>query len=262
MHTKLLSAVANSGLLVMVLVLLAGPLLMGQLLSTSQSGALGLASVRPPQTSSSAGVQADFMVAPNVADFKNYAQFSSQPTVSDHFYQTSVAFSAFGGQLAAYNGLMTITNSSAKALKLEVEVGKLSGALPQSKIYVTLTTPGTGDSALLTQGAQPGSNTLMVSQTKDFSGGQVVVDGQVVKAKAEGVSVIGLLSPLAKPVNVGDKIYFNPAFFAGDVDPVLPNTQTLTVAPGQKAIINLAVATDVGAPATVQAELPLSIVEK
>src|SRR5690606_3105469 len=109
MKSKIASVILNSGLLVLVVTLIAAPLLMGQLLGEYESGALGVATTGSNASSPSPNTTLNgISVYPNMSDFTEYAQFAKDPVVDENLYQTSVTFTAFSGQVAAYNSLFTL----------------------------------------------------------------------------------------------------------------------------------------------------------
>lgn len=262
MKSKIAAAIFNSGLLVVVIVLLSAPLLMGQLLGTFESGALGVttnqSAIQGEQPQQLAG---GFAVYPNVSDFTEYAAFTEEPMVGDGIYQTAVTFTAFSGQQAAYNSLFTVYNTSNDELKLQVNGGDLSGALPHSKIWLNMVPDGEIASTLVTQTAEVGDTILQLAQLGSDTYSMLVVGSDVFEGQKTSATTFTLNEPLTRQVVVGEKAYLGPLFYDGATEPVLASSHTITLFPQQKATVSLTVATSGEAEtATSQAVLPLSIV--
>jgi len=260
MKSKIAAAIFNSGLLVVVIVLLSAPLLMGQLLGTYESGALGAAtSGTVSSVEQSPEIVGDFAVYPNVSDFTEYAAFAEEPMTDDGIYQTAVTFTAFSGQQAAYNSLFTIYNTSNSELKLKVESGELSGELPDSKVWLSLVPDGHIGSTLVTQTANEGESVLKLAQMNNDGHEIIVVGGDVFEGQKSSESTFALDNPLDRQVNVGEKVYMGPIFYNGSTTPSLSSTHEVTLQPQQKATLNLVVATTASGGATLQSVLPISI---
>lgn len=236
MRHKLALILANTGLLAVVLVLLAAPLLLGQLLGSSQSGALGVTQTAAPDR--------QFSVIANTSDFSQYASFNPSPVVEPLFYQTSVTFTAFAGQQASYNGLLTIYNPSDSVLKVAVEGGNLSGETDGIMAWLTLAPENHPAVTLLTQPAAVGAKDLKVADAEGFSGGNVVIGDTLVSSTKKNATTLLLAAPLAKEVAVGDKVYLGAAFYNKQIQPQAGKTQTLTIAPRDRAVVSLSVSMD------------------
>ena len=262
MKSKLAAIIANSGLLVVVLVLLSAPLLMGQLLGEYETGALGARTTNSDSVISAPQTGQRFAVYPNVSDFTNYASFSDQPMIGDNFYQTDITFTAFSGQQAAYNALFTVYNTSHQSLELTVEGSKLTTDLPDSQVWVSAILDGAVASSLVTEPAETGDTELKVAQADGFTGGNVVVGDLVLSASPKSGTSIELNQPLEQDIKVGEKIYFNPIYYGQKSTPNPAKTVAITLPPQQKVVINLAVATPSGSEATTQSVLPLTIMAK
>jgi hypothetical protein len=250
MRHKLALVLANTGLLAVVLVLLAGPLLLGQLLGSSQSGALGATQAAPAGRS--------MTVYPNTTDFSQYATFNPSPLVEPLFYQTSVTFTAFAGQQAAYNGLLTVYNPSTSPLTIRAEVGRLSGDLMTSSVWMTLSPEGQSTISLLTAQAEVGARELQVADASGFTSGEMVINDVHMQATKKSATQLSLSTPLSKAVAVGDKVYLGAAFYAKDFTPAVNTTQSIRLAPGSRATISLTVATE-GGKGQQQAVIPVTI---
>lgn len=258
LKSKIAAAIFNSGLLVVVLLLLSAPLLMGQLLSTYDSGALG-ETTTIANLSGAGQVSAGFVVYPNVSDFHEYAQFSDAPVVGEAMYQTDVTFTAFAGQQAVYNALFTIYNTGGKSLQIKLEAGKLSSVLTNSRIWLSLTPDGQPASTLTTQAANSGSSRLQVAKLPEFDRAQAVVGSDVVEAKSESTTSLMLTKVLTRKVEIGEKVYLGPVYYNRSATPALPTSRVVVLQPQQKAVVSLAVETANGGTATSQAVLPLVI---
>lgn len=252
---KLTGALANSGLLAVVLLLVAGPLVLGSMIVTNQTGSLGAATSRPEAADVTQPV---ISVVPNTTDFQQYAQFGT-PQSSQNTYQTSVTFTAFAGQIASYNGLISVANTSAQAQKLSVAVGKVSGELSHSRLWLTLSPEGKLATSLLTQAAKVGDQQLTVSDSSGLTGGQIVVGTTPMSATVAGATQLHVGQALPSAFGVGEKVYYGPAYFLNSATPTYDTTQTIELQPQQRAAIDMVVATDAGQPAQAQAVLPIVI---
>lgn len=260
MKSKIAAIILNSGLLVLVVTLLSAPLLMGQLLGEFESGALGVATsgTAAPQ-SATTPTSSGIAVYPNVTDFTQYASFSDQPVIGENSYQTSVTFTAFSGQQAAYNSLFTLYNTSNSVLSVSVEGGKLSGPLPGSQIWLSLIPDGGVASTLVTETVNAGSKEVRIAQTAGFKQGSVVIGDQVAEVEQIAPSSFTLAATLKSSVNVGQRVYLGPVYYNKSTTPSLENSHTIQLQPQQKATINLAVATESSETATIQSVLPIVI---
>jgi hypothetical protein len=250
MRHRLALILANTGLLAVALVLLASPLLLGQLLSSSQSGALGVSQVAP------AGRQLAVYV--NSTDFSQYASFNPSPIVEPLFYQTSVTFTVFGGQQAAYNGLLTLYNPGTSSLKVSVESGNLSGATAKAKVWLTLSPEGHSAITLTTDQAEAGASQIKVADASSFEQGQVIIDNQVLKASRQNATTLLLAKALDRALPVGEKVYLGAAFYNEQLKPTIGQTQDIVLPPQGRALLTLTAATTDEAEQQ-QLVLPLSI---
>jgi hypothetical protein len=267
MKLPLVSAVLNTGLAGLAITLLGGPLILGQMLLTSQSGALGEMNSRQATVTATGSANATaaaevvkkrFMVYPNVSEFTQYAEFGS-PQLTDTTYQSAVTFTAFANQQASYNGLMALYNAGSEPMAVSVQVGKLSGPMLRSRIWLTLTHDGGQPASLLTQSAARGATALTVADLSGMVGQTAVVGTDVVSGNVDQ-GALNLRSPLVSKHEVGEKVYFGPAFYLNGAEPILDTTHTVTLQPQQRATLSLVVATDAGAEAQTKAVLPLTIV--
>jgi hypothetical protein len=233
MRHKLALVLANTGLLAVALVLLAAPLLLGQLLGSSQSGSLGVSQVAPSNR--------QLLVYPNTTDFLQYATFNPSPLVEPLFYQTSVTFTAFAGQQAAYNGLFTIYNPSSASIKVVVEGGTLSGETSAIQAWLTLANEAHSAMTLTTEKAEVGASTLKVADAEGLTGGTVSVDGATYKVTKVSPSELHLAEPLTTSIDVGQKIYLGAAYYNKQLKPQTSQTQTILLAPQARATITLSV---------------------
>lgn len=252
MRHKLFLVIANTGLLAVVVVLLAGPLILGQLLGTSQSGALG-ESIAPVSNPSK-----QMTVFANATDFSEHASFNPSPIQEDLFYQTSVTFTAFVGQQAMYNGLITLANSGSQPLDIVVETGNLSGEADGISAWLTLAPESSTAITLLTAPAANGAKELKVADAQGFSGEQIVIGTQALAAGRQDATTITLASPLATSAAVGDKVYLGPAFYHKSVQPIIGATQVVQIAPQSRASVSLSVMAE-GEGDQRQIVLPLTI---
>ena len=260
MKSKIAAVIFNSGLLVLVVTLLSAPLLLGQLLGEFESGALGVATTGSPANDSSAlTTTSGIAVYPNVTDFTEYAAFADDPMVSENTYQTSVTFTAFAGQQAAYNSLFTVYNTSSSTLSVSVEGGKLSTPLPGSQVWLNIVPDGGAPSTLVTEAVEVGSEIVRLAQVSGFAQGNAVVDGQVLEVTKVTPTSISLASPLKSALAVGERVYLGPVYYNQSVTPSPSTSHTIQLQPQQKAIINLAAATTADQAATSQSVLPIII---
>jgi hypothetical protein len=204
-------------------------------------------------------VATNYAIYPNTADFGQYASFSSAPDISPHVYQTSVTFTQFAGQQASYNGLMSIFNTGKKPLSVSVEGGTVSGVMEHTRLWLSLVPEGISSVSLVTEGAKVGDTTLTVGETAGLSSNEVVVGTDVHQAQVQSPTSLRLASPLTKAVAVGEKVYLGPVFYFNAAAPLLAGTQTVTIEPGQKAVVNMVVATDPGGQAQAQSVLPVVV---
>lgn len=251
MRHKLFLAIANTGLLGLVVALLAGPLLLGQLLGSSQSGALGAMSAAPAGR--------NMTVYQNTTDFAQYASFNPSPLIEPTFYQTSVTYTTFAGQQAAYNGLFTVYNAGTSTMVVRADVGRLSGQLSPSDVWVTLSPANHSTATLITDAAAAGVTNLKVADASGFNGGNVVIGEAVLHAKKVSATELLLDKPLAQAVAAGDKVYLGAALYAKQADAVIGSTQNVTLAPGERASLTLTVAT-AGGDGQGKVVMPISIV--
>lgn len=258
MKSRFISIVVNSGLMVVVVLLLSTPLLMGQLLATYESGALGV-STTGNNSSTAPHATSLFAVYPNVADFSDYAAFSDQPVIEESFYQTAVTFTAFTGQQAAYNALFTIYNTSNQAQSIILEGGALSGNAAGTRVYATLVKDGQVGSTLVTESTESGAVDLRIGQAPDEFSGTMVVRDMVAEGQRLSQSSLQVTSPLPGELAVGDRVYFSPLFYNQTTEAQLTSTQTVSLQPQQKAVVNLAVETEAGDSDTSQLVLPLTV---
>lgn len=259
MKSTMAALIINSGLLVVVMLMLSSPLLLGQLLATYETGSLGAT------TTADKGVQAQatsagFAVYPNVADFAEYAEFATEPVIEQDFYQTSVSFTAFTDQQAAYNALFTIYNTSNSELTLRLEGGSLTGLVETSKVWVNFVPDGQVNSSLVTATAPAGTNEISVGQLPQGFKGNAVVGSEVVNVEESSVTTMRLSDSLNNEIKVGERVYYSPLFYSQSTEPALAQTQTVTLLPQQRAVVNLAVATQGGEHETTQVVMPLTIV--
>ncbi len=255
---RLISLLANTGLLVVALVVLSAPLLIGQLIGSYQSGALGESTTAQSgaQIGQAAGL---FAVQANPQQFAPYIEFDPQPVISNNTYQTSVTFTTFTKQQAAYNGLLTITNTSTQPTVVQAQVGTMSGLAENSKVWLSLASDSVPTSTLSTKQAIAGATAISVASTTGFNSGTVVIDNQTLTATASDQATLTLSQPLAKALTVGQKVYFGPAYFANQAKPALASTQSVSLLPGQSMSLNLVVATESGDLDTNQLVLPIII---
>jgi hypothetical protein len=268
---RLSTPILNSALTLAVVGLLTGPLLLGQALMTSQSGALGVMDVRQPGSGAPATPVAvtRYGVTLNTADFQNYVSFSS-PIQGDRIYQTSATFTAFAGQQASYTGLMTIVNPTAKPISLHVQTGTISGVVSHSRIWLTLAPDGMTPFTLLTQPGKPGDAHLTVADASALRAHRVVVGTDILSTTQTTLAQttqtiqtsLALTHALTKTYAVGEKVFLGPAFYLNSVLPILDMTQSVTLESQQKAIVTLVVATDVSTLATSKVVLPVVITEE
>lgn len=260
MKSKIASVIFNSGLLVLVVTLLSAPLLMGQLLGEFESGALGVATTGSPASDSSTlTTTSGIAVYPNVTDFTEYAAFADDPVVSEDTYQTSVTFTAFAGQQAAYNSLFTVYNTSNSTLSVSVEGGKLSTPLPGSQVWLSIVPDGGTASTLVTETAEVGSEVIRLAQAVGFAKGGAVADGQVLEVIKVAPTSIILASPLKSALAVGQRVYLGPVYYNQSVTASPSVSHTIQLQPQQRATINLAAATTADQAATSQSVLPIII---
>ena len=260
MKSKIASVILNSGLLVLVVTLLSAPLLMGQLLGEFESGALGVTTTGSPTSETSTlATLSGIAVYPNVTDFTEYAVFADDPVVSENTYQTSVTFTAFAGQQAAYNSLFTVYNTSNSTLSVSVEGGKLSTPLPGSQVWLSLVPDGGSASTLVTETAEAGSEAVRLAQAAGFTKGSAVVDGQLLEVAKVTPTSITLNSPLKSALAVGQRVYLGPVYYNRSVTPSPAASHTIQLQPQQRATINLAAATTADQTATSQSVLPIII---
>lgn len=244
--------IANTGLLALVVILLAGPLVLGQLLGTSQSGALGetVTVISQPQRQLS--------VFANATDFAQHATFNPSPIEEDLFYQTSVTFTAFVGQQAMYNGLLTLTNSGSQPLAVVVETGNLSGEASGVTAWLTLSPETHPTVTLLTAPAAQGSVELKVADAEGFSGSKVVVGTQVLEASKKDATTLRLKSALGQTVAVGDKVFLGPTFYDKALQPKVASSQVVQLAPQSRAVVSLSVVAE-GQGDQQQIVLPITV---
>ncbi len=260
MKSKLAAVVLNSGLLIVVVVLLSAPLLMGQLLGEFESGALGITTTSPSTANSATTTAANgIAVYPNLTDFTQYAAFADQPESGPNTYQTAVTFTAFAGQQAAYNSLFTVYNTSNKALSVSVEGGKLSAPLPGSQVWLSIIPDGGIASTLVTEAAKAGSTQIRLAQTAGFKHGKIVANDQILSVDTTLPTAVTLVSPLKSELDVGQRVYFGPVYYSQSVTASPSSSHTIQLQPQQKATINLAVATVAGQTATSQSVIPIII---
>lgn len=257
MKRQIAASIVNCGLMVGVVAILAGPVVLGQMLSSANKGTLGAEDVRLPGlpsgsggASPSAGPTAGGFAAaiyPNTTDFGQYASFSAQPLVSSQAYQTAVTFSEFPGQQASYNGLLSIVNTSKRELRLTLEGGTISGLMSQTRVWLSLVPDGMSPVTLVTEAASAGDQTLNVADATGLAGqanGEVVVGTDVHQASEASPTTLRLASGLAAPVGVGEKVYIGPVFYFNANSPLLGSTEVMTLKPGAKALVNMVVAMD------------------
>ena len=250
MRHKLVVILANTVLLSVVLVLLAGPLLFGQLLGAAQSGALGVQDMVP--------VARSIQVVSNSTDFANYATFNPSPVVEPLFYQTSVTFTAFGGQQAAYNGLLTIVNPGTEPVQVGVEAGRLSGQTDGATVLVSLSDDKHAAVTLTTAVAKKGATALKVADASGFTDGTIVIGDSSLTAKRLNETTFSLDKPLNRDINVGEKVYMGSAYFAKQSAPKIARTQEVTIPPKGRAVVTLVVALEEGDEQQ-QIVLPLTV---
>ncbi len=253
MRHKVFLILANTGLLAVVVALLSGPLLLGQLLGSSVSGTLGVTD-STPQTR-------QLLVYPNETDFSHYASFNPSPVIENLFYQTSVTFTTFADQQAVYNGLFTLYNPGATPLTVQAETGNLSGQVDGSQIWLTLSPTEHSAVTLVTESAAQGANEIVVADTTSFKQGAVFIGEQQVEAVRKSQTRLRLASPLAKAVTVGDKVYLGAIFYNKQLEAAASQTQSITLPPHGRAVLTLTVAT-VGEGDQEQVVLPLAITAK
>lgn len=252
------SVVANTGLALMAVALLVGPLAVGQLVGSYQSGALGESTVVGQGALSVTG---NFQVQTNAEEFTPYVEFDPNPVQDAGFYQTSITLTSFTKQQAAYNSLLLLTNTGVSPIKLQAQTGTMSGVMEHSEVWVSLTTADGAASTLTTQKAQSGQRQLQVGQNSGFDQGHVVVDGQILRGSAAGKSVINLVQPLSKTIEVGQRVYLGAAFYQKLAEPKQANTSVVTLEPGQQAGLSVVVATAEGELDTNQLVIPVTVVE-
>lgn len=260
MLARLTTALANTGLLLVAVTILAAPLLLGQLLSSYQAGTLGESTQAPSSTTSTAA--ALFTTQTNPDQFAPYIEFDPQPVITSNSYQTSVTFTSFTKQQAAYNGLLTLTNTSDHTLIMQAEVGTLSGLADNSKVWLSLASDTLVASTLTTKAAAAGATSIPVASASGFNSGTVVLGDQIVSATAANQNSLTLTKPLAVALPVGQKVYFGPAYFANQAKPNLADTRSVSLLPGQSINLNLVVATEKGDLDTNQLVLPLIVTAK
>lgn len=251
MRHKLALVIANTGLLAVVLVLLASPLLVGQLLGSAQSGALGVSQVAPSGR--------ELAVYANTTDFSQYASFNPSPVVEPLFYQTSVTITAFAGQQAAYNGLLTLYNPGTSPLRVSVDTGTLSGVAEHATMWLTVAPENHSAMTLLTQAAATGARDVKVADADGFTQGTVLIGGQVLTAAKKDGTTLRLGTPLVQPAAVGEKVYLGAVYYAKELKPKVAKTQTIILPPQGRASATLVVAAD-GGPEQQQIVLPLAVV--
>lgn len=234
MRHSIFLVLANTGLLAVALLLLAGPLVLGQLLGTSQSGSLG-------ETITVAQPTKQLSVFANSADFSQHATFNPSPIIEDLFYQTSVTFTAFVGQQATYNGLLTLSNPSQEPMDVVVESGNLSGDTGGVTAWLTLSPESHAAVSLLTAPAVEGATELKVADAEGFSGSNVTLGNEVLGAVKKDGTTVRLTAPLEKAAAVGDKLYLGPAFYDKSIEPKIGTTQAVRLAPQSRAVVSLSV---------------------
>ena len=245
----MIRTIVNLGLLTVLLVLLALPALSAELIvaqPTEKGTVAGVRSVAPQ----------NFSVIPNVKDFNGYVSFAPQ-ALNAGSYQDNLSITAFRRQKASYYGVYTIYNvSSDETFKVEVVTpGIESIADDFDRIIVSLTDQT--EPATLSEAVRRGSTLIKVDKPLQATVGDMIVVGdeltKVVVISTDGVVV----TPLLKEHAAGQPIYPE-SIVATSERLINPQTQTITLAPGEK--IGVAVTVWGGADVTqpdVQISIPL-----